>query len=182
LHPGRIGAQQIHDVAAEPLAQVDVHIRMRGQVAAQHRRQELGDRGGAGEDAQVALHALRVLLQITAQVLDLVQHQPRMVGEGLARRRERHALAAAVQQLRADPLLQVLDAHARRRQRHVRALGPARETVGLGDVDEEAQVDQVEVHGADCGAATGPLAPLIRANCPTARSRSTSGARGGGNR
>ena len=157
-------ADRAHDVARQPLAQVDVDIRVGRQVAAQNGGQELGDRGGAGEHAQVALHALGVLLQVAAQVFDLVQHQPRVVGKSLAGRRQRHALAAAVQQLAAQAFLEVLDAHAGRGQRQVRTLGAACQAVAVGDVDEQPQVDEIEMHGPDCRAVAKVVndAPISR--------------------
>ena len=67
--------------------------------------------------------------------------------KGLARRRERDALAVAVEQLGADAFFEVLDARAGRRQRDVRGLGPFGEAVGLGHPHHQAQVNQIKVHG-----------------------------------
>jgi hypothetical protein len=100
------------------------------------------------KDAQMALHALRIFLQVAAQLLQLAEHQPGMVGESLAGRRERDAVAVAVKQFAAHALLEILDAHARGGQRQRRTLRAAREAVAVGDVDEEPQVHQVEMHGA----------------------------------
>lgn len=85
--------------------------------------------------------------EISFQVFDLTHDQPRMHQQLLARRRQFHATAVAVQQTRLELLLQRLDPRAggsRRQESPARALGQARR---LADVDEKAQVSQVEMHG-----------------------------------
>ena len=111
---GRAVGDRTHDVVAHALAQVDVDVRVGRQVTAQHRRQEFGDRRGAGGDAQVALEAARVLLQVAAHALELVQHDARVMQQRLAGRGQGHALGRAVQQLGADRRFEVLDARAGR--------------------------------------------------------------------
>jgi len=95
----------------------------------------------------MALDAAHVLLHVAAQMLDLAQHHARMGDEGLARRRQRHALAGAVQQLGADALFQVLDARAGRREGNEGKFRATRHAVGVGDVHHEAQIHKIEMHG-----------------------------------
>jgi len=117
------------------------------QEVAQHRRQKLARRGGVGKHAHMALDAAHIFLHVAAQVLDLREHHARVRHEGLARWRQRHALAGAVEQLGANALLQVLDARAGRGQGDEGQLGATRHAVGVGDMHHQAQVHKVEMHG-----------------------------------
>ena len=98
------------------------------------------------EAQQVSPHTLAAYRR---DVRKLLQHQPRMVHEGLARRRERHPLTGAIQQLDAQALFQILDTYRCCRQRHVRALRAPREAVGFGDIDEELDVGKIEMRSHD---------------------------------
>lgn len=135
------------DVVRKAFAQVDIDIGVAQQVAAQDRWQVLPQGRRVGKHPQVSLDAPGVLLQIAPQVLDLAQHRAGMVHKGLARRRERDALAGAVEQLGADAFLQIFDARACRRQGDVRGLGAFGQAVGFGNTHHQAQVNEIKVHG-----------------------------------
>src|SRR5580693_2299212 len=81
-----------------------------------------------------------------------------MVQKRLARWRQCHAVARAVEELGAEAVFHVLDAHARCRERHMRTFGPTREIVHLSDIYEKPKIDQVEM----VGHAFPPLCPATR--------------------
>ena len=129
---------RMDDVMAHALAQVDVDVRVGLQVTAQHRGQKLTQRRGVGKNAQVALDAFGVLLHVAAHVLDLAQHNVGMLDKSLSRRRQGHALAAAVKQLGTDALFEVFDARAGGCQRNVGVLCPLGEAAEFRHPDDEA--------------------------------------------
>ncbi|MCY1518074.1 hypothetical protein D9M68_527800 [compost metagenome] len=135
-----------HDVRAEPLLHVDGHVGIVDEVGAQHRGQELAHRRGVRENAHMALHAGHVFLQIAAELLQLADHAARVGEQGLAGAGDLHALAAAAQQLDADILFQVLDAGTGRGQRQVGTLRAAGQALGLRNMREQFQVDQIKAH------------------------------------
>ncbi|MCY1516189.1 hypothetical protein D9M68_508080 [compost metagenome] len=146
-----VGAPVAHaarDLSIRFFLKVDVDARVGGQEAGQDFGQEVGHRRGVGEHAQVAAQAAAVLEQVGAQLVGLVQHQPGVVQEGLARRQQAHAAGLALQQLQAGLGLERLDARAGRGQRQVLALGRPREVAEFGRGHEQAQVGEVEEHGA----------------------------------
>ena len=118
---------------------------MRGQKFRQQRRQKLGHRGGIGQHAHMTARAIHIFGQVTAQIGQLLQHQPRVMHESLAGWRERHALTGAIQELDAQTLFKIFDTNGCCRQRHVRALCTARQAVGLGDVNEETNVRKIKM-------------------------------------
>ena len=65
--------------------------------------------------------------------------------EGAARVVQRHAPAVAVEQRRADFLLQLADLLRQRRLRHAQLFGGAGEVFGLGGGDEITQVAQFHI-------------------------------------
>ena len=138
----------VRDLCVRFFLKVDVDPRMARQEARQDLGHEVADRGGVGEHPQMAAQAAAVFGQFGTQLAGLVQHQPRVVEKGLARRQQAHAARFARQQRNARLRLQRLDAGAGRGQRQVLALGRAREAAELGGGDEEAQIRQVELHGS----------------------------------
>ncbi|MCY1365337.1 hypothetical protein D9M69_521770 [compost metagenome] len=134
-----------HDFFAQVFAQIDLHGRVLREKAREFLRQVLGDRGGVGEHAHMALDAFAEVLHVAAQVLHLLHHALGVVQHGLPRGREAHALRTAVQQLAAHRLFHLLDARGRGGQRDAGLLGAAREAARVRHVDEQFQVEQVEV-------------------------------------
>ncbi|MCY1547466.1 hypothetical protein D9M68_835300 [compost metagenome] len=127
--------------------QAGIGLQQRGHALRNHLRVEAGR--GAQADAPgdgLARRAQRLQAQV-----DLLQRRRHVAAQDLAGLRHAHALAAAVEQWRAQFLLELPDLVRQRRLRHVQALGRARETAGLGQGVEVAQVPQfhVRVH-PDC--------------------------------
>lgn len=95
----------------------------------------------------MARQAGAVLTQVAAQLLHLLQHQPRVVQQGVACRRGLHAALRAQQQGHAQRVFHAAYALAGRGQRHVAALGTTGDGAGLVHVHEQPQVGQVKAHG-----------------------------------
>lgn len=137
-----------HDVAGQAFLQVDRDAGMARQEARQDVRHEFRHCRGIGENADVAGVAVGLFLEVVLQVVDLAHDDPRMLQQPLAGRGDFHAAAVAVQQAGIELVLQRLDPHADGGQRQVRPLGGLRQAGGFGDVDEQAEVGEIEVHGA----------------------------------
>ena len=147
-HDAQVGgavAHAAHDVAREPLLQVHGHARVPGQVAGQQVGHELGDRRGVGEDADVAGVAVGLFLEVVLQVVHLAQDHARMLQQALAggvistprlSRYSRRVLSWF-----SSALMRTLTAASDRWARLAPASG-----WGFGDVDEQAEVGQIEVH------------------------------------
>ena len=88
-------------------------MRMRGEERAQRVGQELGQRIGVGQDADLADKPAGIGAEILAQPLGLREDGAGMLQQRAAGLGRRHALPAADQQRRADRLLHVADAGAR---------------------------------------------------------------------
>ena len=73
-----------------------------------------------------------------------------MIEQALAGRGEFDAAAAALEQRDAERRLQALDPRAGRGQRQMDALRAAGDAAGIGDGDEQLEIDQIEPHGALC--------------------------------
>ena len=134
-----------NDLRAGVFPQVDADVRMRQQVLAQHRRQELSDRSGTGKDAKMSLDALRVLLQVTVQTLRFGKDRSRVLNEGSAGGSQRDALARTIEKLQPAAALEALHAPACCRNREMRGLGASSQAVELGDTHHQSQVDQIEM-------------------------------------
>ncbi len=101
------------------------------------------------------------------QVVHLAHDDPGVLQQLLAGGRDLHAAAVAVQQPGVQLVFKRLDPHADRRQRQVRPLGGLGQAGGFGDVDEQAEVGEVEVHGPYItagGADSGAANPALRKN------------------
>ena len=72
------------DLVAEPLLQVDIDLRMRGEKVAERLGQEFRQRVGIGHQADLALDALGILRQIAMHSLGLLQQQPGVMDERAA--------------------------------------------------------------------------------------------------
>ncbi|MCY1395667.1 hypothetical protein D9M71_106180 [compost metagenome] len=129
------------DFPAGALAQVDPGLRVQREELAQRLRQVSGQRGGVGLDADIALDALGVVVQIALEVFQLLQHPARMLQQRLARGGRGDAGGAAVQQLGADVALQLLDAPAGRGKRNATVFRTLGEAGFVGDVNEELEVE-----------------------------------------
>jgi hypothetical protein len=77
--------------------------------------------------------------QQRAHAVDLAQHLQRLLVEHVAGRRQAGGEGGAVDQVRAEPVFQRLDAARERRLRHVAQLRRAAEVVGLHQGDEVFQ-------------------------------------------
>ena len=96
-----VGAAVDHaarDQSVRFFLKVDVDLRMGCQEARQDLGQEIADRGGVGEHAQVAAQAAAVFAQFAAHLLGLGKHQARVVQHRFARRQQAHAARFSRQQ------------------------------------------------------------------------------------
>ncbi|MOA12303.1 hypothetical protein D3C78_1322850 [compost metagenome] len=103
-----------HDVAGQAFLQVDGHARAFGEEAGEDFREELGDRRGVGEDADMPGRIAGVLGELAFQVLHLAHDQPRVLQQPLAGGRQLDAAAVAVEQAAAELAFQCLDPRAGR--------------------------------------------------------------------
>src|SRR5471032_3131163 len=91
------------------------------------------------------IHA--VLGELALEVIHLAHDQPRVVQQTFARRGDFHAPTVAVQQARVELAFQRLDPRTRGGGREERTLGALGQAGGFGDMDKQAQVGEIEVHG-----------------------------------
>ena len=137
-----------HDVRARAVLDLDVDIGMGRQESADQRRQEFQGGGRVRQHAHLAAQALGELAKFSAHLVELPGDQPCVMEEGEAGRSRADAAPLALEQRHAQFALHVAHALAGGGQGKAaagRAVGDAR---GLGDVQHQAQVDQVEVHGS----------------------------------
>ena len=111
------------------------------------------ERGARHErEPQRALEPLRRAARALAGRLGLLQQALRVLVEDLARGREPHVVPAAVEQHRAELLLEIAHRHAQRRLRHVEPDRGAAEVQFLGQHHELAQLSEFEHgRGDSCG-------------------------------
>jgi hypothetical protein len=121
---------------------------MGGEERAQRLGQELGQRIGVGEHANLPGESAGIGAEILAQPLGLAQDGARVLQQRAAGLRRRHALPPAHQQRGAERLLHVADARGGCGEREMRALGAARDAAGLDHVPEQAEIGQIEAHGS----------------------------------
>lgn len=133
--------------AAPSSTQVDGNAGTFGEKTGQHLGEKFGHCRGVGEDADVPGGIGAVFGEFALQVIHLTHDQPRVLQQALAGRGQLDTATVAVQQAAAELAFQCLDPRTgsgRREKRLARALGQAG---GLGDMDEQAQVGQIEMHG-----------------------------------
>ena len=145
ISPDALGDQP-DDLVAQALLQVDADLGMLGQEGAQGLGQELGQRIGVGEDADLAGEPARIGAEVLAQALGLGQQGAGMLEQRAAGRGRHHALAAAQEEGRPERLFHVADAGAGRRQRQMGPLRPMGDASGLDHMAEEAKIGQIELH------------------------------------
>jgi hypothetical protein len=121
---------------------------MGGEKRAQRLRQELGERIGVGEHADLAGEPAGIGAQILAQPLGLAQNRARVLQERAAGLRRGHALPPAHQQRGAERLLHVADARGGCGEGEMRALGTAGDAARFHHVAEQAEIGQIETHGS----------------------------------
>jgi hypothetical protein len=134
------------DVEARPFLQVDIDIGVGCEKAVEKRRQNLARCRAVRLQPHMALEAARIDREVAAQPPDLLQHDTGVMGEGAARRRQPNAAAAAFQERHAQRRFKTADAFACRGQRQIGLRGAARDGAGLGDVQEQSEVDEIERH------------------------------------
>jgi len=113
----------------------------------QHLGEEFGHRRGVGEDTDVAGRIGAVFGELAFQVIHLAHDQPRVLQQLLPGGRQLHTTAVAIQQAAVELAFQRLDPRAGRRRREVRAAGALGQAGRFGDMDEQAQIGQIEMHG-----------------------------------
>ena len=91
---------------------------------------------------------LAKLPELAAHRLELLRHQPGVMEQGEPRGRGRHAAPLPLEERRAELLLHVADALARRGERQPAARRAMGDAGRVGDVQDQPQVDQVEAHGS----------------------------------
>ena len=121
---------------------------MRGQETTQDIRQKLGQRVGVGQHADMADGATGVGAQGLVHALGVGQQEPGVRQQGVTRRGQINAVAAAFCQFGPDRCLHAAQAGAGRGERQIGLRGTGRDAAGFGDVAEQAQVSEVETkHG-----------------------------------
>ena len=76
------------------------------------------------------------------QIVGVDQHAARALDQVLARRREQHAPAVALEQAHAERALELRELRAQRRLRHAALLGRAPEAARVGDRDRVLELAQ----------------------------------------
>ena len=137
---------QADDLVGQPFLEVDADMGMRGQERAQGLGQELGERIGVRQDADLAGEPARIGPEVFAHPFGLRQDRAGVLQQGAARLRRRHPLAVAHQERGAERLLHVADARAGSGERQVGALGAMGDRARLHHVAEQAEVGEVETH------------------------------------
>ncbi|MCY1289564.1 hypothetical protein D9M70_386610 [compost metagenome] len=135
-----------HDGGGDTFIEMDVDARIIRQERLELRRQELRDGRDVGEYPDLAAQAAAVVAHARHDVVEVVQHAARQVNQLDAGRGRLHALVAAPEQGRAEPLLQLADAFADRGRGQVRPLGSGGDGAVFRHADEEAQRDRIESH------------------------------------
>ncbi|MCY1220410.1 hypothetical protein D9M72_324210 [compost metagenome] len=148
---GGAGADRRDDFLRQVLFQFDVNVRVLAQEARYAGGQERVGGGGVGQQPHAALDALGIGPQVGVQAFQFAEDLARVAQQRIARRRQAHALDLADQQLCLERLFQLLDPGAGRGQRQEAAFGRAGQVLRLADVQEEAEVGQVVMHGLPSG-------------------------------
>lgn len=144
---GGTGGDRGCNICALALLDVDRDVAMLAQEARQRLRQMLRQPRRVDEKMHARAHAAGKAGEIAAHGVDLVNDDPRMIEQALARRGQLHAAPPALEQRDAERILEPFDARAGRGQGQMRPLGAAGDAALVGDGDEELEVDEVEAHG-----------------------------------
>lgn len=120
---------------------------MSGKEGAQPIGQYFERRCRVGEQPHPAAQAAREVGEFSAHRLELLGHQPCVVDQCEPGRSWHDAAALALEQGRAQLALEVADALAGRCECQSAARGAMGDVAGVGDVQHQPQVDQVELHG-----------------------------------
>ena len=143
---GGAGDDGAGDVGAFALLDVDRDVGMLAQEGGQRLRQIFRKARGVGEEADGGLRAAGKGGEIAAHRLDIVEHDPGMIEQAFAGRRQFDAATAARQQRYAERVFQSLDPLARRGQREMNPCRAVGDAARLGHRDEELKIDQIETH------------------------------------
>jgi len=149
-HDAEVGAafgDRDDDVLAHVFLQRYAHARVGAQIGAEVVGQEGGDRARVGEQAHLRGHALGVGREVGVHLLEFGEAAPAVLEHRTTGRGERHAARLAPEQRRPERFLELADAQARRRRREVAARRAARNVAGVGDRDDELQVDEAVAQG-----------------------------------
>ena len=119
---------------------------MRRQKGSQCLRQIFRKPRCVGEEADGGLRATGKGQEIAAHRLHIVEHDPGVIEQAFAGRRQFDAATAAREQQNAERVLQSLDPLTRRRQREMNPPRAVGDTARLGHRDEELKIDQIEAH------------------------------------
>ena len=139
---------QADNLVAQTLFEIDADIRVSGQKGAQGLRQELGQRIGVGQNADLAAQAAAISGEIFVQPLGLTQDGAGMLQQGPPGLGRGDAAPAAGQERDAQRLLHVADARRGRRQRQIRTLRAVGDAAGLDHVSKQTEIGQIETHDA----------------------------------
>ena len=134
------------DIGAFAFLDVDRDVGVLAQEGGQRLRQIFRKARRVGEEADGGLRAACIGQEIAAHRLDIVHHDPGMIEQAFAGRRQLDAAPAARQQRYAERRFQSLDPLARRGEREMNFCRTVGDAAGLGHRDEELKVDQIETH------------------------------------
>ena len=134
------------DVGAFAFLDVDRNVGMRGQKGSQRLRQIFRKPRCVGEEADGGLRTAGKGGQIAAHRLDIVEHDPGVIEQAFAGRRQLDAASAARQQRNAERFFQSLDPLTPRGQREMNLCRAVGDAARLGHRDEELKIDQIEAH------------------------------------
>ena len=112
------------DLGAFAFLDVDRNVGMRGQKGSQRLRQIFRKPRCVGEEADGGLRTMGKGGQIAAHRLDIVEHDPGVIEQAFAGRRQFDAATAARQQRNAERFLQSLDPLTPRGQREMNLCAP----------------------------------------------------------
>ncbi|MCY1375087.1 hypothetical protein D9M69_624730 [compost metagenome] len=135
--------QQLGDLHARiEFAQRDAHRRMPRLERAQRGRQAAVEHGAHEADAQPARRTGGHVARFHGGLFGLQEHAPRRHAQRLARGREPHLLAVALEQARAHRVFELADRHRQRRLRNGQPPRGTPEVQLFGEHGEVAQVPQ----------------------------------------
>ena len=141
---GHAAAQRVEHGIAGQLLQVEVDVRVLDQKAAQPRRQGLSQRGGVAQQAHRAAQTVADCRHLHMQRVQLGQHALRLACQRAAGVGGGRAGLGALQQRRADAMLQRLQPRAGRSQRQVHRLRSGGDAAVLQHRGKQPQIEGVD--------------------------------------